>query len=295
MSYDLTTFFLALLTIAFLQDGMKHTCLLFVLIFTYTAYSQGWIPVGSRSNALANASVTIADVWAFHHNPGALGELTEATVGVSYENRFLLKEFQSQGVAYAQPLKYGVISVGAQFYGYKQFRSQRIGAGYSLRLANRFFAGVQLNYQGLQLNENYGNRNGVTAEAGLQALLTDNWRLGFSVVNIGRAKLNDYQDERFSTNFRLGMSYNLSNKVMFLLEASKTIIDRARFKAAVEYQAVKNFYVRAGVAGAPIEFSFGLGYKWKVISIDAGSSYQQVLGWSPNFSLTYIANKKKEE
>lgn len=80
-----------------------------------------------------------------------------------------------------------------------------------------------------------------------------------------------------------------------MLEGSKTIIDKARIKAGVEYQAVKNLYVRAGVAGAPIEFSFGLGYKWKVISIDAGSSYHQLVGWSPHFSLTYTANKKKEE
>lgn len=274
---------------------MRHLFFLFIFFYSYYSYTQGWLPVGARSNSLANASVTIADVWAYHHNPGALGELKQASVGASYENRFLLKEFQSQGVAYAQPLKYGVLSVGAQFYGYKQFRTQRIGAGYSLKLANRFFAGVQLNYQGLQLNENYGNRHSVTAEAGLQALLTDNWRLGFSVTNIGRARLNEYQDERFSTNFRLGMSYSLSNKVLFLLEGSKTIIDKARIKAGVEYQAVKNFYVRAGIAGAPIEFSFGLGYKWKVISIDAGSSYHQLIGWSPHFSLTYTANKKKDE
>lgn len=273
---------------------MKNIFLLVSLLYSCCTLSQGWLPVGARSNSLANASVTIPDVWAFHHNPGALAELNQVSVGVSYENRFLLKELQSQGVAYAQPLKYGVLSVGAQFYGYKQFRTQRIGAGYSLKLAERFFAGVQLNYQGLQLNENYGNRHSVTAEAGLQALLTENWRLGFSVTNIGRARLNEYQDERFSTNFRLGMSYLLSDKVLFLLEGSKTVVHKARIKAAVEYQAVKNFYVRAGVAGAPIEFSFGLGYKWNVISIDAGSSYHQLLGWSPNFSLTYTANKKKE-
>ena len=274
---------------------MRHLFFLSVFFCSCYSFAQGWLPVGARSNSLANASVTIADVWAYHHNPGALGELKQASVGASYENRFLLKEFQSQGIAYAQPLKYGVLSVGAQFYGYRQFRTQRIGAGYSLKLANRFFAGVQLNYQGLQLNENYGNRHGVTAEAGLQALLTDNWRLGFSVTNIGRARLNDYQDERFSTNFRLGMSYSLSNKVLFLLEGSKTIIDKARIKAGVEYQAVKNFFVRAGIAGAPIEFSFGFGYKWKVISIDAGSSYHQLIGWSPHVSLTYTANKKKDE
>lgn len=271
---------------------MNKLLLLLLTCISSISFSQGWMPVGSRSNALANASVTLSDAWAFHHNPGALGELKQMAVGVSYENRFLLKEFQSQGVVFAQPLKYGVISVGAQFYGYKQFRSQRVGAGYSLRLFDNLFAGVQLNYQGLQLNENYGNKNGVTAEAGLQALITDNIRFGFSVTNIGRTRLNAYQDERLMTMFRFGMSYSFTSKVLVLLEGSKTVMNRARLKGAVEYQPLDNFFVRAGVATAPIEISFGFGYKWKVIAIDLGSSYHQILGWSPNFSLTYIAAKK---
>lgn len=273
---------------------MKKIFLLLGFLYSFCVLSQGWVPVGARSNSLVNASVAISDVWAFHHNPGALAELKQTSVGVSYENRFLLKELQSQGIAYAQPLKYGVLSVGAQFYGFKQYRTQRIGAGYSLKLAEKLFAGVQMNYQGLQLNENYGNRHGVTAEAGVLALFTDNLRMGFSITNIGRMRVNEYQDERLSTNFRLGVGYSISNKVLFLLEGSKTVIDKARVKAAVEYQAVKNFYVRAGVAGAPIECSIGFGYKWKTISIDAGSSYHQILGWSPNFSLTYTANKIKK-
>ncbi|MCO5260653.1 MAG: hypothetical protein M9916_10960 [Crocinitomicaceae bacterium] len=272
---------------------MRIVLLVLIFLSPILAISQGWIPIGSRSNSLANASVTLVDAWSYHHNPGALGEITQPTVGISYENRFLLKEFQSQGIAYAHPLKYGVISVGAQLYGYKLFRTQRVGVGYSLPLTKRLFAGVQLNYQGLQLNANYGNKNTVTGEFGLQALLTDNWKLGFSVLNIGASKLNSYQNERFSTHFRLGMSYLLAEKVLFLLEGSKTIVDKIRIKGAIEYQAVKNFFIRAGIASAPLEFSFGFGYKWKIISFDIGSSYHQVLGWSPNISLTYTANKKK--
>lgn len=272
---------------------MKIILLFTTLLLQSIVFSQGWVPVGSRSNALANASVTLIDAWAYHHNPGALGEITSPTVGVSYENRFLLKEFQSQGIAYAHPLKYGVISVGGQFYGYKLFRTQRVGVGYSLKLAKRFYAGVQINYQGLQLNSNYGNKNTVTGEIGLQTLITDNWRLGFSVLNVGASKLNSYQNERFATHFRLGMSYLLANKVLFLLEASKTIVDKVKIKGAVEYEPFKNFFIRAGVASAPLEITFGFGYKWKVVSFDIGSAYHNVLGWSPNISITYSANKKQ--
>lgn len=74
---------------------MKKITFLCSIFFTCYSFSQGWLPVGARSNSLVNASVAIADVWAYHHNPGALGELKQAAAGISYENRFLLKELQS--------------------------------------------------------------------------------------------------------------------------------------------------------------------------------------------------------
>lgn len=267
--------------------------ILFFALQSLNVFSQGWMPMGSRSNALANASVTLPDVWAFHNNPGALGELKTMAVGISYENRFLLKELQSQGIAFAQPLKVGVISVGAQFYGYNQFRTQRIGAGYSMKLADFLFAGVQLNYQGLSLNSNYGTNHSISAEAGIQALISEKWRIGVSVFNIGRAKLSVFEDDRYSTHMRLGTSYTISEKVIVMAEAYKNLESKIDFKGAVEYQAFNNFYLRAGASSAPVEFTFGFGYKWKAFQMDIGSGYHQILGWSPNFSLNYTGKKKE--
>ena len=273
---------------------VKHYYLIFVFALQSIAlFSQGWMPMGARSNSLANASVTLTDVWAFHHNPGALGELKALSAGISYENRFLLRELQSQGLVIAQPLKVGVVSIGAQFYGYNQYRTQRIGAGYSMKLTDFLFAGVQLNYQGLTLNENYGSNHSMTAEAGIQALISDKWRIGVSVFNIGRAKLSVFEDDRYSTIMRLGTSYTISDKVIVLAEAFKNLESKVDFKGAVEYQAFDNFFIRAGASSAPVEFTFGFGYKWKTIQFDLGSGYHQILGWSPNFSLSYIGKKKE--
>lgn len=267
---------------------MKKLLLHLIFLLTIpTSFAQGWLSIGARSNSLSNASVTLTDVWAFHHNPGALGEVTELTAGVSYENRFLLKELQSQGMAFAYPLKVGVISVGAQLYGYQLFRSQRVGAGYSLKLADFLFAGVQLNYQGIQLSQNYGSYSGMTAELGLQALISEKWRVGMSVFNLGRAKLSEFEDDRLSTIMRLGTSFKPSNKLMLLAEVQKDLEHDLSVKGGVEYEAIKQFYLRIGAATQPTTFSFGLGYKWKVIQLDLGSGYHQVLGWSPHFSLTY--------
>lgn len=258
-----------------------------LLLFPLTLIGQGYLPMGGRSNSMANATVAVADAWSFHHNPGALAELEKQTVGISYENRFLLKELQSQGFVFAQPIKTGVVSVGAQLYGYNAFRTYRVGAGYSLKLSERFSAGVQLNYQGLRLSENYGTKNSVSAEVGLLAKISEKWKIGMAVFNLGRMKLSDYQDDRFTTVFRLGTSYTISKKVLVALEAEKNVDFPIRVKAGMDYQAIKNFYFRAGCATQPIEISFGFGYKFKVLQLDFGTAYHQQLGWSPHFSLTY--------
>ena len=266
---------------------MVKTLLSIFFLLPIIAGAQGWLPMGGRSNSMANASVAISDVWAFHHNPGALADVDKVSIGFSYENRFLLKELQSQGLVYVQPLKKGVLSVGAQLYGFNQYRTYRVGAGYCLKLSEMFSAGVQLNYQGIRLNENYGSKNTVTAELGLLAKITEKWKMGLSIFNLGRAKLSAFEDDRFTTLLRLGTSYTFSKKVIVAVEAEKNTDFPLRFKAGLDYQLIQNFYFRAGFATQPIEVTFGFGYKFKSIQLDLGSSYHQQLGWSPHCSLTF--------
>ncbi|NRA13435.1 MAG: hypothetical protein HRT57_15930 [Crocinitomicaceae bacterium] len=251
------------------------------------SYAQGWVPSGGKSMSMANASVCNNDVWGFHNNPGALADVEKITVGLSYENRFLLKELQSQGIAVAVPLKMGVLSFGGHMYGYNQFRSYKAGLGYSMKLADKFYAGVQLNYQGLRLSQNYGGVNSMTAEVGVYGKITDQWKVGIAVFNLGRSKLSDYQDDRFSTIMRIGSSYTFSKKVMFSGEFEKDLDNPIRLRTGMEYQLINNFFVRGGFATAPVELTFGFGYKFKQIQLNFGSAYHQILGWSPHFSLVY--------
>ena len=270
---------------------MLRAILLSSCLIQSVAFAQGWVPAGARSMSMANASSTFTDVWAYHNNPGALGSIESFSAGLSYENRFLLKELQNQALAVAIPLKVGVISVGGHFYGYNQYRSTKAGLGYSLKLTDKLFAGVQLNYQGLSLSNNYGSKSTVTAEAGIYAKITDEWNLGISVFNLGRAKLSAFEDDRFSTIMRLGSSYRFSDKILLSVEGEKDLDYRLRFKAGLEYQVISNFYIRGGVGTAPIEGTFGLGYRFKMIQLDIGSAYDQNLGWSPHFSIQFEAGK----
>lgn len=266
----------------------KALLLSFITLFmSGAAFAQGWLPQGARSASMGGASVTLIDPYAYHHNPGALAFLENGTVGLSYESRYLLKELQSQSFSVAQPLKKGVISIGGQFYGYEQFRTNRLGAGYSMKLSDNIAAGVQLNYLSLRLDPAYGVRHTMTGEFGLLGKINEDIAIGFSVVNLGRAKLSDYKDERFSTLIRLGASYQLVEDLLITGEVLQEVAYKARVRGGFEYNpsAIEMFYVRCGVQSNPMELAFGFGIDFDRVKLDLATQYNQLLGWTPSAGL----------
>ena len=269
--------------------------LVLIFFFVSSTIAQGWMPQGARSAALGNSSVSLVDLFSFHHNPGALGFLENGGAAVSYESRFLLRELQSQSFVIAQPIQTGVLSLGGQFYGYETFRTNRVGAGYSMKLNDNFAAGVQINYLSLRLDPFYGVKHSVTGELGMLAKLGDDLSFGFSVMNLGRARLSEFKDDRFSTILRLGTAYNITKELLFIVELEQEVTYKTRMRSGLEYSPNDKFYVRAGVQGAPVEFSFGTGMKWSRVQLDLASHYNQLLGWSPVASLLFNFNKPSVE
>lgn len=266
------------------------------MLFTISlnTFSQGWIPQGARSSALANSSVTLVDLFAYHHNPGALGQLESGGAAVHYETRFLLRELQTQSFVLAQPLKTGVMSLGGQFYGYETFRTNRIGLGYSLLLADNFSAGVQVNYMSLRLDPQYGVKHTVSGEFGMLTAVGEDITLGASVVNLGRNRLSEFQDDRFSTILRLGMSYKIMEDLLLLTEIEQEVTYSTRLRTGAEYSFKDVFFLRIGAQTAPVELSFGFGGKFGRTQLDLGSQYNQVLGWTPSASFIFNFEKVSE-
>jgi hypothetical protein len=248
--------------------------------------------LGARTISLGNATVAISDVWSYQSNPGALADVNKMSLSAGYQCRFLLKELQSQGMVYAQPLRKGVVSAGLAMNGNSTLRVIRCGIGYSLTLFEKLSAGIQLNYQGAKIAENYGRTATATAECGVLIRLTENCKIGASVSNIGRAKLADFQDERLTTKMRLGTSIQLSKSVLLSSEAEKELEHPLRFKVGVEYLPHRTVTLRTGCQTNPIALSAGFGFLWTKFRLDFATQYHQVLGWTPQITFTYQAKKE---
>ena len=152
---------------------MKKTYIPLLIIFVSSAFIANAgnedYPIGARSAAMGNASVSLSDVWSAHHNQAGLGFVRDYSVGVSYESRFLLKELSVKGGAVAIPIKGGTFGLCITNFGYTNYNENKYSVSFAKAFGDKFSGGIAIDYLNTHIAEGYGSRAVFAAEAGIQA------------------------------------------------------------------------------------------------------------------------------
>jgi hypothetical protein len=266
---------------------MKIFSLFILLLCHLTIHAQVPVQIGARANGMANTTLLISDVWAVRNNIGSIGMLDKTEVGLSYQNRFFLKEFANQSVAFNYASEQGSFGVYFQQTGFSLYRQMIGGVGYGMKLSDNFSTGVSLNYQRINFGDIYGSVGSVSASVGLFYQLNKSIDLGVNISNINRAKIDDYQDERFPTVFNLGMRYKFSEGTFWSIEAEKDLLHPINIKSGIEIEAHEIFLLRLGMNSYPFQTAFGVGLKMKNWRLDIATSWHSSLGINPSAGLVY--------
>ena len=276
-----------------LGRGLRGGAFIFLICFSLfaTAGNENY-PIGARSAGMGNASASLSDVWSAQQNQAGLGFLKDISAGVYYENRFSLKELSLKGAVIALPVKGGAFGLCISNFGYSLFTENKYCFSFAKAFSDKFSMAVALDYLTTKIAEGYGSKGAFAAEVGIQSKPIKGLTIGAHIFNPTRAKLSDYNNERIPTIVRIAADYNFSDKVTLAVETEKDMALKSIFKAGIEYKAVKEFYLRAGIGTNPTLSSFGFGLNLKNLKIDVSAGYHQVLGFSPQFGLTYVFSKK---
>src|SRR4051812_4058526 len=116
---------------------MRHPLLIIFFLITYALSLSAATnyPVGARSSAVANASVTYSDLWAAFNNQAGLAQLKNMSAGVYYENKFLLSDLSLRSFAFAVPVKKtGVFALSASVFGFSLYSEQKASIAYAKQL-----------------------------------------------------------------------------------------------------------------------------------------------------------------
>ena len=244
---------------------------------------------GARAAGMGNAGITLQDTWAVFNNPAAMSGVTNANVGVFYENRFMLKETGYGAMAFSSPLFGGNIGLGVTHFGYSLFQSNKMSVGYSQNLFKTFSMGVMINYLSLRQSGFYGNLNALSFDLGLLTRPNDKFAIGAHIFNPMNMSYFEDSDIKMPVGVKLGFSYLFSKKLLLAIETGKAINGYVSiFKAGIEYSINEQFAMRTGVAMSPIEYSFGFGYNSGHVIFDLGYAYHEILGSTPKLSLNYV-------
>ncbi len=249
--------------------------------------------IGGRSAGMGGASVMLSDFWSINNNQAGIADIKTMKAGFYFENRFLVKALSYKTAAFIYPTKSGVFGINYHHFGYNVYKEQKIGLAYAKSFGKNFSAGLQLDYLGTSLADNYGSKSALTFELGIMAKLSHNVTLGAHVFNPVNAKFNDYNHEKIPSVFKLGISYTFSEKLILAIESEKNIQYDPSFKAGFEYKLLEFAYIRLGISNNPTVNTFGFGIEYHQFTLDFASSIHYSLGYSPQFSLIYNFNLKK--
>ncbi|NQV03651.1 MAG: hypothetical protein HQ542_13465 [Bacteroidia bacterium] len=214
--------------------------------------------------------------------------------GLYAENRFLMKELCFEALALSWSGQPGAFGLVLSYHGFHLYNEFKAGIAYARKFGKRFSTGVQLNYLRIQIAEGYGSRGVVSCEIGLMYKPDPTWTIGMQVCNPIPVKLSGHPDERLPLLFRLGASYNLSGKVLILLEGEKDLEHPLVVRSGMEVHLARQIYGRIGVLSNPFTVTGGIGLSLGKLTVDIATGYHMVLGLSPSISIRYLFNKLKD-
>ncbi|MBI9069867.1 MAG: hypothetical protein JEZ09_21420 [Salinivirgaceae bacterium] len=244
-----------------------------------------------RFEGMGNSSVMLYDFWGVFNNQAGLAKIESPIVGICYDNGFLVNETGTQSLGFVLPTKSGNFNTAISRYGYSLYSENKLALGYSRKINDVISASLQFDYIYLHQSEAYENKGIFIFELGLIAEPVENLFIGVHLLNPTRTKIAEYQNERAATVMRFGLGYFFAENVVFTVEAEKNIENKVRMKSGLEYGIISNVFIRAGIKTNPNQFSLGLGYVFKNISIDISFLSHPSLPISSQASINYQFKK----
>ena len=274
---------------------MKRLLLLLTLIISASnIFAYDLIhPIGGRSAAMGGTSVASQGLWAMQNNPAGMANLDKISLGLYYENRWMLPETAYKCGAFALPTKFGTLGLSFNQFGSSKYNENKFGLAYAKGFGRYLQIGLQLDYLLLKIGNDYGSFRAVTFELGIQSQVTDKLTLGIYIFNpVSFSFEQTLNHEKLPIVMRFGLAYKFTKDFIGQCEIEKnTEREGVSLRGGLEYEAVNNFFIRAGVQTNPGILSFGVGYAIRFAQVDVAAQLHNELGASVQIGMIFSIGK----
>ena len=273
---------------------MKFGFIGYFLLICYCCFAGGeHLTIGGRAAGSGYTSLTQSDQWSVFNNQAGLAWCKDLCAGLYFENHYLLKELSLSAIGLTIPLNKSAFGISFRYFGFSLYSEMNAGIAYGMRLTKRFSAGIEVNYLRMHIADGFKDNQLVSCEMGLQFRAGEHLWLGLHVANPVPEKTSSSSENRIPTLMRFGLSWHIIEGLQSNIEVEKDLTHKPGLNAGIEYISCKSLVIRVGLLTNPQTFTFGVGLKIENIQFDIASSYQMILGYSPQASLSYTFGKKE--
>ncbi len=241
--------------------------------------------IGSRALGTAGALCAFGeDAWSFYYNPAHFTETGK--ISSFYAPSVLgLQEVRAEGVSFRDHTLGFDFGIAAHSFGFDLYRENVFTLNLSRSIYDFLFLGSNVNVNHLFIKD-YGTDADISIDAGIKMLLSDNYRVAFSVSNLNSASMTLSRD-RLPQTFTAGIGY-MSDGFNLGVEYFKEIGFPSAIRVAAEYSPVQFMTVRAGTASGTNSFNAGAAFRFMSFMIEYGAAFHQVLGITHSFGVSFI-------
>ena len=248
---------------------------------------------GSRGSSMGCCAVAMCDFWSIQNNPAGMSRWRNVSVGIAYENRFLMRELSYYNGAAVLPVNIGTFGVSFSRFGYSEYNENKIGVAYARAFGPHLRIGMQIDYLAFKFSGDYAKRRTATFEIGMQTDISDDLCLGVYIFNPINVKLKTIHNQHVPVVFRFGLAYKITRDFIATTEIEYNTDKNIDYRFGIEYLTTKEFYIRAGIHTNLATACIGAGYTLKNVIIDVSATMNQYTGVS--FQTSFVFNIKKLE
>lgn len=252
----------------------------------YAASAQVSLQAGPRLMALGGGGTAVAgDLWG-GSNPATWARLPSRRLGFFAGQAFELAELRLGAMRAAQPLPWMTAVVGAQTFGFDQFREHQFPVGVArevmLGTTRALAIGAEVRYIHVSI-PGYGSDGAVGLTAGVQGQVVRSLRVGVQAVNLNAPTLGS--GDELPRLLQVGVAYHPQDAFQLVLDVVKEVLFPVSYRGGVEVRPVESLTLRGGIATRPTRFTSGLGLHVGRLTVHAATERHHVLGWSPAVGL----------
>lgn len=220
-------------------------------------------------------------------NPALLPLSTNNTLYFQYYNPYELSELGTLSGIFIYPNKW--LSAGLHFssFGYDKYRETMFRFVAGKQLSEQWALGIGVQYVVLQTELYDEQPSRLATDIGVLFSPSDSWQIGLAVLNTPSVSIGDQvADQLTPFSVQVGFSWQVFDHTTLygsLITTEKTALST---EAGIAYTAFKSFYFRAGIQSDPLVPCLGMGYTYRLFTVDVATVFHPVLGVSTGVGLT---------